>query len=69
MAKKQKNIKNKFSKSIVEDSKVFHKRFEMIEKIDELLGGGNESAKGKDSKGFNRTKINFPKIMDQIKTR
>lgn len=30
MAKKQKNLQNKFAKSIVEDSKVFHKRFEMI---------------------------------------
>ena len=58
MTKRQKDINKQVSKGIVEKGKVFHKNFEMIKKIDEFM------MKNKNSK--TSTKINFPKIMDQV---
>ena len=59
MTKRQKDINKQVSKGIVEKSKVFHKNFEMIKKIDEFM------LKNKNSK--TSTKVSFPKIMDQVK--
>ena len=59
MTKRQKDINKQVSKGIVEKSKIFHKNFEMIKKIDEFM------LKNKNSK--TSTKVSFPKIMDQVK--
>ena len=59
MTKRQKDINKQVSKGIVEKSKVFHKNFEMIKKIDEFM------LKNRNSK--TSTKVSFPKIMDQVK--
>lgn len=37
MAKRQKSLRRNLAKSIVDESKVFHKKFEMNDKIDEIL--------------------------------
>lgn len=61
MLRKQKNLQKSLAKGIVEESKVFHKKFEMFEKMNELLGTGDDFS-------MNRTKVNFPKLMSQINT-
>jgi hypothetical protein len=58
MTKRQRDINKRVSKSIAEKSKVFHKNFEMIKKIDEYM------LKNRNSK--THTKISFPRIIDQM---
>lgn len=59
MSKKQPDIQKKISQKIVEDSKIFHKNFDIVRRIDELM------LRNRNSKGT--TKVSFPRLMSQVK--
>lgn len=58
ITKRQTDISKRLSKSIVEESKVFHNNFDIIRKIDEQM------FKNRNSKIS--SKITFPQLMSQI---
>lgn len=60
MTKRQKGLKNKLARSIIDDGKVFHKQFDMSEKIDEIMRKTKHSG--------NSTYLSFPRLMDQMRT-
>jgi hypothetical protein len=59
VTKRQVNFGKRLSRSIAEDSKVFHHDFDIIRKIDEQM------LKNRNSKVYN--KITFPQLMSQIR--
>lgn len=59
MSKRQPDIQKKISQKIVEDSKIFHKNFDIVRRIDELM------LRNRNSKGT--TKVSFPRLMSQVK--
>jgi len=52
-------MSRKVARSIVNDGKVFHKNFDMIRKLDEFM------LTQKSTK--NSSKLNFPRLMDQLR--
>jgi hypothetical protein len=61
MAKKQKSLKKNLAKGIIDESKVFHKKFEMADKIDEILRKTQYST--------HNTNLSFPRLVEQMKGR
>lgn len=59
MSKRQGDLSKRFSKSIVEDGKIFQQSFDIIRKIDEQM------LKNRNSKVS--SKVTFPQLMGQIK--
>lgn len=59
MSKRQGDLSKRFSKSIVEDGKIFQQSFDIIRKIDERM------LKNRNSKVS--SKVTFPQLMGQIK--
>ena len=59
MSKRQNDVQDKICKNIVEDSKVFHKNFDIVKRLDELMLRNRSNR--------NSSKISFPRLMSQVK--
>ena len=61
MAKRHKNLRRDLAKGIVDESKVFHKKFEMNDKIDEILRKTQFST--------HNASFSFPRLVEQMKVK
>lgn len=59
MSKRQNDIQDKICKNIVEDSKIFHKNFDIVKRLDELMLRNRSNR--------NSAKVSFPRLMSQVK--